>query len=422
MKKIFLFSFGLVCFLVLLPLLASAAVSAPKPLLPANGAKNYHASVTRLSWTKVPGATSYDLAIKDGSADFSGVTPQSFNSNFVPVSQLNVTNNGHTYYWRVRVKTDSGESAWSPVYRFSTLAQPGAATSLYPNNLTISKSALKDFSWKIDKNTTFSTINIYLANEDGACTDQKLVSLAAPIKGTKISLNNFLAMSNVGKYCWSVLTYGNSISGQGVESAKAKFTLTDLKLAPNSLFAMTGFDGAIFYWEKFSLLPAILQISKSTSFPAGENTVTIDVVDNYLLSSATTTPEQFKNFINNNPNIDLYWRVGSGGTWSKVQKFKTISLTKPVTIYPVNNATNFIATSSVFKWGRVNNASFYKLTIANVSGGLVKNYYSNTSSYKMPVNPAQGALSAATDYVWQVTAYNDYAESVPSDPAYFKTK
>lgn len=425
MKKTNLALLSLAVLVTFLPSLVSAAVSIPKPLSPGNGAKNYHSAITRLSWTKIPGATSYDLVIKEGNIDFSGVEVKSFSANFVLASELDVVNNGHTYYWRVRAKVGSEISAWSPIYKFSTIAQPGAATLLSPNNLTLSKSALKDFSWKVDKNTVFSTINFYYtANEDGSCSDTKIFSLSAPAKGTKISFNNFLTAINPGKYCWSVVTYGNSTIGNaGVESVKAKFTLTDLKLVPNSLFAMPGFGSTIFYWEKFSLTPATLQVSKNISFPAGENTVTVEsIADNYLLSGATSTPDQFKNFINNNLNVDLYWRVGVGGNWSKVQKFRTIGLTKPVAIYPANNTTNFIATSSVFRWGRVNNASFYKLFIGDSNGNSLKTYYSNAPSYKMPVNPAQGALNASTDYDWAVIAYSDSAESVPSDAFSFRTK
>lgn len=403
-----------------LPTISWAALSAPRPLSPANGVKNYHAAVTRLSWTKIPGATMYQVLVKDGSADFSGVEPQSFNANFVLASQLNIANNGHTYYWKVRAKNDSEESAWSPVYKFSSMAQASAATALFPNNLILSKSALKDFSWKVDKNTVFSTINIYAANEDGSCTDQKYLSLTAPIKGTKVSLNNFLTATNVGKYCWSVVTYGNATAGAGIESAKAKFTLTDLKLAPSSLFALTGFDGPIFYWNKFSIFPATLQVSKSLSFPAGENTLTVDsIVDNYLQVSATGAPEQLKNFINNNSNVDLYWRVGLGNTWSKTQKFRNTTLSKPVTVYPANNATGFVASTSPFKWNKVNGATFYKLEVMKLDNSGLRLFYTNQLSYKIP---PQSALESGADYAWAVTAYNDQSGSAPSDPAYFKTK
>ncbi|MFA5023683.1 MAG: hypothetical protein WC523_01870 [Patescibacteria group bacterium] len=422
MKKFFLLVLSLAVAAAFLPSMVLAAVSAPRLLTPGNGAKDYHSSVTRLSWTKIPGATSYELAVKDGSTDFSGVSPISLDSNYILANQANIQNNGHVYYWKVRAKIGSEESAWSQVFKFTTSVKPAAATALYPNNLTFSKTNPKDFSWKADRNNIFGEVTFYLFL-NGSCTDQKFTSFMA-YKGTKISLSLFLSTIAPGTYCWSVKTYGNATAGDELESVKAKFTLTDFNSAPNLTFISPGFGETIFYWQKTTDSNFTVQVSKNANFPVGGNTVeATGVTTNYLLSSSA--PATFKDFINNNPNVDLYCRVGVNGAWSRVQKFKNVGLSKPALIYPATNALNFVATSSVFKWGKVNSASFYKLTIEKASDNSLKTYYSSAPTYKMPVNLASTSgnfWSTSTDYIWRVTAYNDSTESTSSDPFYFKTK
>lgn len=417
MKKIFLFGLGLVFSFALLPSSVLAALSAPTPLSPSNGASSYNVNVTNLYWTKLPEVTGYNLRFKAGDSNFGNLVPVDLGlDNYKLVSALTgVLNDGRTYYWQVQARKGSATSSWSTIYKFTTAKVPEKATTLSSGGSVISKNSPRDFSWKVDRQTLFSKVIIYSADQStGTCGVNILINQKT--KELKIS-SNILMTLDPGKYCWTVQACGNV--GCAVEATKMKFSLNGANLVPGLIFASSGFGSTIFYWEKFTDEATTVQVSKSAAFPTGNNTVEVTgLTTNYLMSSSA--PTIFKNFLSNNIGVDLYWRVGTNGVWAKYQKFKQPFLTKPVLIYPATGATNFIATSSTFRWGTVKEATFYKMEI--IGGAGTKVYYSSTPSYKMPINPAQGALAKNTNYTWRVTAYNDLTESQVSSGFSFITK
>jgi len=397
MKKIILFWLALFISLVWLPLAVSAAVSTPTPLSPGSGASNYNVNVTNLYWTKLPEVTGYNLRFKAGDSNFGNLAPVDTGlNNYKLASSLSgVSNDGRTYYWQVQARKGNASSSWSTVYKFTTAKAPEKASNLSSGGSVISKNSPRNFLWKADKNTLFSKVIIYSADQStGVCGASVLINQKT--KELKIS-SNILMTLDPGKYCWTVQACGNV--GCAVEATKMKFSLNGADLVPGLIFVSSGFGNTIFYWEKFT------------------DEVT-NITSNYLISSSA--PAAFINFLGNNMGADLYWRVGASGAWAKHQKFKQTSLTNPVLIYPSTGISNFIATSSTFRWGTVKEATFYKMEI--IGGAGTKVYYSSTPSYKMPINPAQGALAKNTNYTWRVTAYNDLTESLVSSSFSFKTK
>lgn len=417
MKKIFLFGLGLIFSLASLPLVVSAAVSTPVPISPSSGANNYNVNVTNLYWTKLPEVTGYNLRIKAGDSSFGSLATvdTGLNNYKLAASLSGVSNDGRTYYWQVQARKGSAVSPWSTIYKFTTAKIPGKATTLSSGGSVISKNSPKDFSWKVDKHTLFSKVIIYSADQStGVCGSSVLINQKT--KELKIS-SNILMTLDPGKYCWTVQTCGNV--GCAAEATKMKLSLIGANLVPGLIFASSGFGDTVFYWEKFTEDVATVQVSKSITFPIGNNTVEVSgVSSNYLLASSASVA--FRNFLNDNKDVDLYWRVGANGLWAKYQKFKQISLAKPVLIYPSNGISNFIATSSTFKWGTIKEATFYKMEITG--GGATKVYYASVPSYKMPINSGQGSLAKNTNYTWKVTAYNNLTESVASNSFSFTTK
>lgn len=409
MKKIILLIFGFALVFVL-PSLASAAINVPAQLSPSYGAKNYNAAVTNLYWTKLPDVTGYNLRFKGGDNNFSD--PISLSVNYKLASQLGALNDGQTYYWQVQAKKGTEVGSWSQIFRFTTISLPAKAVLLSPLNSTISQDTAKDFSWRVYQNTLFSKVIIYGADQSsGLCgTD---VKLSFQTKATKIS-SNILVTLNPEKYCWTVRSCGNI--GCADEATKVKFTLAKSSMAPNLLYISTGFDSTIFYWEQFTDETAIIQVSKKENFMSGESTVELAGLDkNYLI--VNDAPDAFKNFINNNKGINLYWRVGTNGNWSKSQRFTPAFLSKPILIYPANNTVNFTAPLAIFRWESVRGATFYKMEI-----GSDKVYYSSTNAYRMPANTTQGTFASSTSYTFKVTAYNNFTESLPSETFTFRTK
>jgi hypothetical protein len=111
---------------------AFTQVPAPALLSPTNGATGIPPSPT-FEWSAVAGATSYRLQISNDSS-FSSIVIDQWNltSTSQAISGLSIS---RTYYWRVNA-TDAGpSSAWSSVWRFTTLG--GSVFSPTVDNLGI---------------------------------------------------------------------------------------------------------------------------------------------------------------------------------------------------------------------------------------------------------------------------------------------
>ncbi|GAB1370191.1 hypothetical protein MASR1M45_02500 [Candidatus Kapaibacterium sp.] len=118
---------------------ASAPPSSPSLINPNNNSTNI-ATNTALSWQSVSGATSYIVQVSTANTfvttviNQSGITSTNYNTSGLSRST--------DFYWRVKAVNDGGESNWSQVWKFTTVAAesvPGswAFTDLTGNNATI---------------------------------------------------------------------------------------------------------------------------------------------------------------------------------------------------------------------------------------------------------------------------------------------
>ncbi|MCX6798249.1 MAG: hypothetical protein NTX66_03510 [Candidatus Falkowbacteria bacterium] len=435
LKKIS-FGLGLIFSLALLPSLVSAAPAAPTLISPANNAKNYNPSVTSLYWANVPGATNYDVQIQADNNNFSTFPDPPFTSvppnfwvdqNYLLPTQL-VDGNGsqyltanQIYYWRVRAElgATTTTSNWSSSFKFTTASGPSAPSLLFPikktsgDNPIIYKDQPKDFSWKINgSGILFNKLIVYTTDAAGACTTTEALNLM--VGGTKIS-SNILAKLDNGKYCWQIVSFNNL--GQISSSKSDYFELRSSGLTPEQIFAQTGFNGVLFYWNRIDTAGQYMIKVSDKSKMENAATTTVDNL-NYLFQS---TSGNLYDKIKTNAGKTLYWQVGSANKWSKVKPFKSNFL-KPFAITsPINNPS-ITATSSVLKWVAQPGVKFYKVEITPAAGGNpIKTDYTGGSTYKIP-----GGISWApnTGYTWKVTAYNDFdkIESAASPAGSFTTK
>ena len=105
-----------------------------------------------LAWQEVSGAATYHIQVSESPSfqtrllDIGGLTSTSY--------QLNIPLNlGSTYYWRVRSENYVGESLWSSVWNFTTLATqpPISKIALYsPENTSTEQQRTVDLLWQQD--------------------------------------------------------------------------------------------------------------------------------------------------------------------------------------------------------------------------------------------------------------------------------
>jgi hypothetical protein len=99
----------------------------PTAVSPVNNAVNVPAN-TSLAWTKVSGAVSYHLQIATDSL-FTFKRDTSVTDTAV---SFGVLNESTRYFWHVSVTNAVCASAWSPVYRFTTLSPDHAVAATIP--------------------------------------------------------------------------------------------------------------------------------------------------------------------------------------------------------------------------------------------------------------------------------------------------
>jgi len=429
MKKLF-FGLSLALAISLLPAVAKA-VDNTAPLSPRNGSLSYNAHTTFLQWKKVPGKT-YELQIKMNATTFTDsdkaiLSEAGLNYIFAEdirtqVMTNGVSNNGGTYYWRVRVN-ESG-SSWSPIYKFSTIGNIDKAINLKPDRKgevlpIIMANKPQTFNWKTPAGVASSRIYISPYGQDETGNYRCLVEdewndensrIEIPVTGNNFS-SALLSKLYQGKYCWSVKSYNN---GEGTSmSDPAVFNFISNQVIPEPLFVQTGYNRALFYWSK-SPYPDVWVTVKVATVANMAGAVTAAVPNKNYLS---VTSGDIYDLIKNNKNKDLFWQVGHSGQWSKVVKFRSDFLGRPTIISPTSGTTG-LATTTTFKWqGGAGTNKFYEVEFTKNDGK--KTYYTSSPSFK----PASTDTFFQTGaYTWVVKAHSDNQMSDLSAPSTFIQK
>lgn len=120
----------------------------PRPLLalPANGVKN-QSGTPQLVWNEVSGAQSYQIQVSTDFAHSNRVIDETVSGTSLLIPQM--LDFQTLYFWRVRAFGASGNSSWSPNYRFTTaIGIPDAVTLLAPENGSINLRPAVDLQWQ----------------------------------------------------------------------------------------------------------------------------------------------------------------------------------------------------------------------------------------------------------------------------------
>jgi len=162
-----------------------AAPGVPVPASPPDGASVVGTDLL-VSWNPVGGAESYRLNISPEPTFSSGVSVYNdITTNSYPVTELTVST---TYYWRVSAVNSGGNSAWSPVQRFSTTiaipptpvpASPvDGATGISPDPVLVwnGSSSAVSFTLHISRDSSFTSDVTYI--NDISSSTYALSSLA----------------------------------------------------------------------------------------------------------------------------------------------------------------------------------------------------------------------------------------------------
>jgi len=374
----------------------TAIVDTTKPslLAPSNDEIDVNTTIS-FSWESIDSADYYQLEIAE---DKNFDTIFYLNENIGSTEQTVYNFEKYTsYFWRVRFSNSSGNSMYSKVFTFETLAgNPTIPILLAPLPNSVDLDSDLTFTWKNDGVADHFMIEIY--TDSGI---QNPFYIEDSLKGTEITLDNF----EQGKqYFWRVRS--TNINGNSAFSAINKFRT---RIGEPSILALieplnnsVGLDNTInFKWNPIdTALFYSIEIAEDSDF----NIITISIDSIYSDHITVANLEE---------GIQYYWRLKSynelgSNTISNISNFSTHvgSPNLPVAISPAPNS--HIDSDVSFNWSPVENAVCYQLDIAQDRNfkNIVFSEDSLTSNKTTISDVGEGK-----NFYWRVKAINDYANS-----------
>lgn len=342
-----------------------------------------------LSWTRVSGASSYDVEVSKA-ADFSGtalVKVTTVNDQYVPTVQLPT---GQVWY-RVRAKVGSTTSDWSTASL--DLTTEAAPTPVRPvDGAHFSAPEAPTFSWQPVPGATSYTVQ---TSRDPLFVDPTLVAENTQ----KTTAAYLISYPTVGTYYWRVraeLGTGYA-TGWSTPTAYDIVGLPDARLtAPEDSFAPKVVD-VVLDWEPVPGAASYqLQVSTDESFLTTVTSVA-------KLTSTRYSPPTTLN------NDEYYWRVrpvdasGNAAPWPATPwHFRRAWPDQPTLVYPLGAAD--ASRPLFFQWDAIERASKYTLFLYDANGAEV---CSATTVYTTLPAPADCLPKASGTYQWKVRATDD---------------
>jgi len=188
--------------------------AAPALAFPPDQAINQPMTFT-LRWTAAPRADNYRLQLSTA-ADFS-TTVVDDSALTMTSRQVGPLMNNATYFWRVNAKNLGGVSAWSEVWRFTTIALPSQVVLLSPIDAAVLASGNVKFTWR-QSQPAISRYWFELA-ADSLMTNADSDSTLKAADTTKVVLE----LINKKTYWWKVRA-GN-LAGWGPFSEQRRFSI-----------------------------------------------------------------------------------------------------------------------------------------------------------------------------------------------------
>jgi uncharacterized protein (TIGR02145 family) len=289
--------------------LTNSSLSAPSLYSPLNNATNQNFSI-KLIWTTVSGAATYDVQVSTKST-FDTITVQD-SSLTDAFKQINMSSYNTTYYWRVRSRNTAGPSAWSAVWKFTTII--GTPDLVLPENNATNQSLTPTLIWSKMGNSAGTTYRVQVSTNsvfssfvenDSWLTDTFKITSQLLMNTTyywRVNATNIDTTSG-----WS---YPNSFTTTHSAPTQSPTLITPVNGATNiayiSKLTWSSITDAALYQ---------LQISSTSTFANTiyNDSMLTDCVYSFLANSSSTT---------------YYWRVRakniSGITgWSAIFNFTT---------------------------------------------------------------------------------------------------
>jgi hypothetical protein len=269
-------------------------------------------------WSSVGGSTSYTIQISTVS-NFTTITRSATitTTSYMLTSDLAAKTR---YYWRVNSTGDSGISAWSAVFYFTTGNPPSVPVLASPANGASVSPAAQLFNWNnstVPAGITFSHYTIQIARDSGFTS----IFQTANISGITNSQFTSAPLVTGTTYYWRVRSLGTApmsySSWSTVRSVLVKFTAPTLLSPPNVLTPAVGDTTPTFKWR------AVHGATSYTIQYARNSTFTLGLISTTVASTSTSyTPATPLS-----SGTTYYWRVRVNGAYTPV--FSSVWRFKP---------------------------------------------------------------------------------------------
>ncbi len=361
----------------------------PSLISPAHKAENLDTQI-EFRWSDVDGSDSYTFQLSTA-GDFSSLIYDSTLS--APgIDQMQVAANTD-YYWRVKAENAGGESAWSPIFSFSTKPNvPDKIIPIAPDSGKSSVSTSPLLSWK--SAAVAQEYEIEIADHPNF-TPQDIIRSK---KVTGVSELKVSGLSVHESYYWRVR--GSNVSGDGAWSNIWSFTTSSIE-TPEPVFPTQNqvnisLDATLVWKAASGALTYSVEISESPKF-------TIKATETGITDTLFAP-----NFLEKNKTY--YWRIksasaGNESSWSATHAFSTLfdipSVPQPVS--PENNASD-VADTFTASWKSVSHAWSYHLQFSMDS--LFTNTVIDTAGLTQSSFTINELLARGAEYFWRVRAVN----------------
>lgn len=335
MKKLY------ILFLVLLipfVVFAEGKVNPPQPISPVQNADMVQLN-TVLDWEPVCGHAGIHYIVQlDTDENF--ISPQEMSSTLTSI-ETSLLKFACDYYWRIKALDTAGESDWSEIFHFTTIAN---VTPQIPINGQTNSDIEMVLEWKeiggaehyqieVDTSETFST--------------GVLTSYLIPATESEFTISNLFFGVN---YFWRVRASHENDTSQWSEPMTFATKSTLAALSPSNNAINQSPDIKLVCENVNGVSAYDFQISKDEQF-----------INPYQYSTDTCVflpPDNYFGYI-------YYWRArarnnGNNSEWSAARKYSVINTVFTTT--PSNDATS-VKQIPVFKWESISGIVNYQLVV-----------------------------------------------------------
>jgi hypothetical protein len=356
-----------------------------------------------LAWNASAGAANYQLEVAIDSSFTTIIISDSLSSTSTAIGPLV---NSTAYYWRVSASNAGGTSAWSSIWRFTTVfGLPGTPVLVSPTNGQRNISINPTMTWN-----TVAGAATYRLQVSTIRTFATTIFDNAALTGNSVTIGPLV---NNRTYYWRVSA--TNPSGTGAWSTIWSFATASVPAAP---VLVSPVNGA----RNVALTPTL-----KWNVSAGATNYQLEVaIDNsfttiIISDSLSSTSIAIGPLVN---STTYYWRVSAsnaGGTsaWSAARRFTTIFGLPgtPVLVSPANGQTG-VSLNPAMMWNSVIGAATYRLQVSTVSNFATTVFDNGT----LTVNSIGiGPLAGSTTYYWRVDATNPSGTSAWSTTWSFTT-